>query len=297
MQIRDAIDFARALREGEPENEIVVPFTITDEMSGRLFVARGDRRPVFRVKYRESKAPITILGARDVKFADFELIVDPAEPKVEAIAIETDTKTTVTGIVFDNIRIQGVNGGFTDGISTSGAPLNGSEITYRSVQIFNFLRNGIALRQPQAKSHNVYGCDFNGVKSAGSAGISTWCTSDGQGGAFNWFGGNISNVEVALRLGSPNDPIIVNGLNTEGCRRLLVAAGPTSGGSAVTVAGVRFAKNRMVDSKAIDFQWGGGSLTMEGCTAEPIVHGQPAMIVKHPNAIVETTGCLGFAVV
>lgn len=99
----------------------------------------------------------------------------------------------------------------------TGSDFNNSEGFFQNVIATGITKDCFSFEHSQSKAHTFINCFAVGGESA----VSTL-----TGGAFRWFGGNVSNHTVAaFRLGAPNDTVLISGLLAESCVRMLTTVG------------------------------------------------------------------------
>lgn len=99
----------------------------------------------------------------------------------------------------------------------NGSDFNNSEGHFDRVQVTGITEDCFSFEHAQSKAHTFIDCATVGGKSA---------VSTVDGGSFRWFGGNVSGHTVAaFDLGAPNDAILISGLLSESCLRMLKTSG------------------------------------------------------------------------
>jgi len=138
---------------------------------------------------------------------------------------------------------------FDYGIRFSGAYGNNSEVRYFGLSISHYRHAGVSLEGTQQKAHHFYGCNLNGLwagvtegVNGGKYGIDMTQGAGGQGGQFQWHGGNCtSHSEADFRLGPPNDPVLIEGVQSEQSYRFIDGgSGTGTGRRALIVRGCRW---------------------------------------------------------
>jgi hypothetical protein len=122
----------------------------------------------------------------------------------------------------------------------SGQDFNNSEHTLDNVEVDGAELASFKINQNQAKTIRFNDCHANATP------IGVDCPD----GAFTWIGGAINpqvagKTGICFEIGAPNDPILIEGLQSEGCGRVLrTGAGVLSGaGHAITLRNSRIAGN------------------------------------------------------
>lgn len=135
--------------------------------------------------------------------------------------------------------------GYAHGIFFSEAYGNNSETQYYSTVIERFATNGVTLPGSQQKAHNFYGCTINGswdgvVGHAGGA-YGVLAGGGSAGGSFSFRDGGVSGCKSgAFGIFYPNDPIAIEGVQSEHCYSFIDMGTVALGNSSlVTVRGCR----------------------------------------------------------
>jgi hypothetical protein len=148
--------------------------------------------------------------------------------KTASIVIESKRDTTQPGfaITANTIDCVGINalsgaGKFVKGIALTGEDGNNSEWQFRDVTIYG---NATATEacysseNSQTRANEFWGCSFATAK----VGVALNLGTGGQGGDFCWFGGSMSAMTVTnVRLGAPQQRILIQGMTSEGSARFL----------------------------------------------------------------------------
>jgi hypothetical protein len=125
---------------------------------------------------------------------------------------------------------------------------NNSEVRYFGCHLTAFKEAGVILPGTQQKAHNFYGCHIHGNwggsgSTGGKYGIRCGggVVLAGAGGSCQVFGGNISDVRTAgISLEYPGDPVVVHGVQSEGCYRFFDMGGTgTTAAQPVEIRGCR----------------------------------------------------------
>lgn len=205
---------------------------------------------------------------------------------IESVSDTTYARTFVpTANIFRDLLIgTGSSNELTYGIrytnTGTGSDTNNSEGAFQAVKIQGVTESALYLGHSQSKCHHLYDCGFTG----GKAGIRT------ANGSFAWHSGNISNMSQAcFDLGSTDDYLLITGLTSEGCSRLLTV-GPSGNAWAISFLGGRFdAGSLNADGHAVVLG-SRGPLIFRGFEFD-----QPMKIATNwqtaPGGVVEMVGC------
>jgi hypothetical protein len=191
-------------------------------------------------------------------FQDFVVSSRRALPlDVAFLSENVRLKQTPGKNMFENLFVQGTDGGVTDGFRYSAGKLDAmnAEDTFIKVRVANYSHAGWSFEASQSKVHRFYSCEFHG-DGYGQYGISTYGGTTGRGGSFMWYGGfGGGNASADFYLGAPDDAILISGGNFEGSSRLLdTAPGNSSTAYPVTIQGVRFSADKLnPDGHALRF--------------------------------------------
>lgn len=146
-------------------------------------------------------------------------------------------------------------------INTINTDYNNSEHSFENIHIDGAQEAGIKISQTQAKTLKFYDCHINDS----SKGV--YCLN----GAFAWYGGAINCIVadksgIAFDIGAPNDPILIEGFQSEGTGRILrTGAGALTGaGWPVTLRNSRFSGD-LANPDGVMIEFGArGPLVVEG---------------------------------
>lgn len=163
------------------------------------------------------------------------------------------------GHVLQDIWITSENAGpaFEFGIVFSDNYGNNSEVNYWGVYITHFIEAAVWLPGTQQKAHIFYGCQVNGGWDGfagsgvgGKRGIWTGGGINGAGGSFQYLGGGMSSCsEDGFAIEFPNDPIVLDCVQTENLYRFTGGASTAPGTArlALTIRGCRLDTHRDYD--------------------------------------------------
>jgi hypothetical protein len=164
-----------------------------------------------------------INSSAQCQFSDFSIYGRAASPPSEMFFFDYSPVVLASfGHRFSNILIDSFgDAGYDYGIRWSSAYGNNSEVVYEDVLILRFKEAGVSLEGSQQKSHNFYGCQFNGLwpsvtpgVGGGKYGVS--CTN----GSFLWYGGGMGSCSLAgFYVPTDNDPVVIDGCQSENCYR------------------------------------------------------------------------------
>jgi hypothetical protein len=157
------------------------------------------------------------------QLSDFTMHGTSAAPPSEMIYFDyTPVQQASFGHRLSNILIDSYgNGGFDYGIRFNGTYGNNSEVVYEDVLIFRFIEAGVSLEGTQQKAHNFYGCNINGLWDSVTPGVNGGkyginCVQ----GSFLWYGGGMGGCSLAgFYVPANNDPVIIDGCQSENCYR------------------------------------------------------------------------------
>jgi len=101
---------------------------------------------------------------------------------------------------------------------------------------------------------SVYGCDgaawiFEGQQSKEH--LLTHCRAEScangikADSSFQWVGGCVAACDQAFMLTRVGDPVVIQGVGVEACRRVLVTDGPTTASQSVQLIGVRYEADQL----------------------------------------------------
>lgn len=246
---------------------------ITDGTAHWAWHMEGDGVPIIQVR-----------NAQYVTIRDMEIQGYTVAPPIACIDSVSNSLSYVfvpTGNRFVNLAIGGGSAssglpnmadyGVRYRLSAGSLDYNNSEGYHENLNITCCRIAAWSAQHTQSKAHTLINCNFNECGN----GISTMPA----GGGFTWLNGNMGNIGtselqygICFRLGAPNDPILILGMNSEGCKRLLFVNDGVGGASpyAVTMKNVRFACNDMIeDGRIVDFRFP-GPLVIEGCLIQSV---------------------------
>jgi hypothetical protein len=85
------------------------------------------------------------------------------------------------------------------------------------------------------------------------------------GSSFTWISGTAAVCQIGVVLSSVGDPVVIEGVGFEACRRLLVTSGPTTASQPVTLIGVRYEADQLHEDGDCILLRHAGPLTVTGC--------------------------------
>ncbi len=172
-----------------------------------------------------------ISDCRNCLFSDFSVVSASWHAASAAFFVSNIASlpgaTTPTSNIFERVMVQGTNGGIGYGWRfASEVDANNDMTSWYNCEVSNYTKVGWSFEHSQSKVHLFVGCRAYG--NLGEAGVATNRGASGHGGSFHWYGGFMHGNGVAdFDLGTPNDAILVSGLNSEHSARLLQTNGPT----------------------------------------------------------------------
>lgn len=151
-------------------------------------------------------------------------------------------------------RITTLNGGLDQ---------NNDFHVWKRCQVRFFKEAGVSIEHSQAKMEMLEQCQFLGTNFDATGGLSLSkagvTTALGTGGQFTWKGGFIAHCETTFLIGQPNDAIVVDSLQSEGCSSYMRSTGNAGAIGQVLNSGVRWnpIENLAADKKIVDWMMPG----------------------------------------
>lgn len=160
-------------------------------------------------------------------------------------------------------------------IHYAASDIDNSEHRFWHVDMLAAGAAAVSIEGTQSKAHDFFSCSANNT----NAGVSTAQGPSGFGGNFNWWGGSIGNQNfAAFYLGSPNDPINIVGVGSEGCSRFLSTSSNNGSAWQVKILGCRVDTNNLNADRDLII-WG----CIAGLTVEGNVFGSGTTLAARPR--------------
>lgn len=212
-----------------------------------------------------------INDCRNCHFSDFSVTVAGGLPASSAFVLSNTNGNEVvpTSNSFDRVVVQGVNGAIGYGWRFTGdhyAGLDANNDFHRFVEceVSNYNAAAWSLEHSQCKALSFVDCRAYGQ--FGEVGVATNQGDSGHGGSFHWYGGFMHANSVAdFALGTPNDAILIQGLNSEHSARFILTNGPTGAAWPVRAVGVRWESGALAaDGRIVDVKTP-GPFSLDSC--------------------------------
>ena len=155
---------------------------------------------------------------------------------------------------FRDVRIFG-NGRARRGYDYSSAiDENNEHGRWDSCSVYGCTDSAWVFSGQQSKEHVLTQCRAESVHAAVTAGSS-----------FTWISGTAAVCQIGVVLSSVGDPVVIEGVGFEACRRLLVTSGPTTASQPVTLIGVRYEADQLHEDGDCILLRHAGPLSVTGC--------------------------------
>ncbi len=133
---------------------------------------------------------------------------------------------------------------------------------YRNCKVLGYANCGFLSMHSQSKGTLLDHCEFSGAttntlgKIAVSMGNDTHASLTANGGSIRIYGGSMSwNTVADVYVGTPNDTIVIEGVNSEKSSRLLDTGGPSSAGRPITIRDNRWGAVNSLTPLQSDSGW------------------------------------------
>jgi hypothetical protein len=186
-------------------------------------------------------------------FRDFRVKSSPSLPLLVGIRSENGPGAiTPKSNRYDNVHMDGGNnGGLLKAgwyhAQGAGGDANNDFSSFFKCSVQNYDNCGWLFYHSQSKGHRFQDCDARAANAntqaiGVSAGNDVHAGTSVNGGGFHWYGGTMSrNLTADFYIGTPNDSVIIDGVNSENSARFIVVGGPTAALMPLAIRGVRWA--------------------------------------------------------
>lgn len=225
-----------------------------DVLSRHVIMTPGGR---LRVYWKgPATDPVVLLrNSRDVTFEHLDVV---CETPCEAVFVSERTKKG-DGVIpsthhqFRDVRVYGNKLAPVGFWARPTIDENNEHMTFDAVSVYG-CGIGFCFEGQQSKEHRLEGVRVEGATTAVEASSS-----------FTMIGGTIAVCVTGIHLPRVGDPVLIEGTGFEACTRLLVT-GMSTAARPVTLIGVRYAADQLLDDLEMIVFRDAGPLNLTGCT-------------------------------